>query len=265
MLHRDYDTGYLLVSQPAHAWVAGQLAAAWGNARFGEVRPRPEVCLAAQEHDIGWLTWEQNPTLNPVSGRPRTFRELPTLEHVSVWEPAGPLALAYGPYVALLVSMHGTGLYQQHDFARDSEADAIAARRFITSGAAFEEQLLQDLSGSERYAQYSDPDTLARNRRLVAVWDALSLMLCGGLQSARQIDNVPAVDEELSISMVPDSSQPDVLTLDPWPFADRIVRLTCPARLVRKTFSDQTEMRQAIEQAPWRSIDIDLVAREDAG
>lgn len=260
MLHRDYDNGYLLISQPAHAWVSGQLASAWGNEAFGDIHPRLEVVLAAQQHDIGWLTWEANPTLNPVTGRPRTFLELPTLEHVSVWEPAGPLALVYGPYVALLVSMHGTGLYQRHDFARDSEEEAIVARRFIANGAAFEERMLQHLVQSERYAQYSDPDTLSRNRRLVAVWDALSLMVCGGVQSERRLDNVPAAGEALSISMVPDSAHPNVLTVEPWPFTSHAVRLTCPARLLHGTFTDQTEMRQAIEQSSWHSIEIDLIA-----
>src|SRR5690606_10174456 len=112
MLHRNLNGSYLAITQPGHAWLSGQLAAHWGNELTGEVNPRADVVLAAEQHDIGWLEWEAEPTLNPPTGRPKTFRELGTHEHLSVWAPAGPRALVYGPYVAMLVSMHGTGLYQ---------------------------------------------------------------------------------------------------------------------------------------------------------
>ena len=39
----------IAVGQPAHAWVSGQLARAWGNGRFGTPEPREEVCLAAEQ------------------------------------------------------------------------------------------------------------------------------------------------------------------------------------------------------------------------
>ena len=55
MLHRADPDGPIVITQPAHAWVSGQLAQAWGNESFGEFAPREEVCLAAEQHDIGWL------------------------------------------------------------------------------------------------------------------------------------------------------------------------------------------------------------------
>src|SRR5579875_1229094 len=42
MLVREDDGGVLAVGQPAHAWLAGQLARAWGNERFGAVEPWEE-------------------------------------------------------------------------------------------------------------------------------------------------------------------------------------------------------------------------------
>ena len=39
MLHREDPAGLVVIAQPAHAWVSGQLARAWGNARFGAVAP----------------------------------------------------------------------------------------------------------------------------------------------------------------------------------------------------------------------------------
>jgi hypothetical protein len=65
MLHRSSKEGLICITQPKHAWVAGELARAWGNEQFGQFVPTSEVCLAAEQHDIGWLFWEQAPTLNP--------------------------------------------------------------------------------------------------------------------------------------------------------------------------------------------------------
>lgn len=53
MLHREDPNGIVCITQPTHAWVAGKLARAWGNARFPLPEPREEVCLAAERHDDG--------------------------------------------------------------------------------------------------------------------------------------------------------------------------------------------------------------------
>jgi hypothetical protein len=82
MLHRPSKEGLICITQPNHAWVSGELARAWGNEHFGEFVPPKEVCLAAEQHDIGWLLWEQAPTLNPKTGYPYRFTELPTQVHI---------------------------------------------------------------------------------------------------------------------------------------------------------------------------------------
>jgi len=259
MLLRETKDGYVAVSQPAHAWVSGQLASAWGNDRFGQVEPREEVCLAAEQHDIGWLNWEADPDLNPQTGKPRTFMELPTLQHVAVWETAGPDALVYGPYVALLVSMHGTNLYQRHDFSRDSDEEAAAARRFIANGAGFEDRMLRLLTQEQYYSRFSEPALIAQNSRLIAVWDAMSLMLCGGLRATREITNVPTANAATSIKLNPDSATSGSIVVDPWPFAGDSLQLTVTGRRLNDTFSKQVEMRAALDAAPWRVFRLSLV------
>ena len=44
MLYRQEKQGKIAITQPMHAWLAGQLARAWGNERFGDVVPFEEVC-----------------------------------------------------------------------------------------------------------------------------------------------------------------------------------------------------------------------------
>ena len=258
MLHRNLNDGYLAITQPAHAWLSGQLATHWGNDLTGEIQPRADVVLAAEQHDIGWLEWEAEPTLNPQTGRPKTFRELGTNEHLSVWAPAGPRALVYGPYVAMLVSMHGTGLYQFHDYSRDTEQEAEAARRFIEHGAQFEQVLLQQMRSDQAYASYCNDATITRNRRLVAVCDAISLFMCGGLTEAREIKDVPARDGAITLRLTPDTANCDIIQVEPWPFSSNGVRLTTVGKKLDATFTEQAAMRSALETAPWQLIEIVL-------
>src|SRR3954463_1738657 len=115
MLHREDETGVVLIGQPAHAWVSAPLARAWGNDRFGGFEPWEEVCLAAEQHDIGMAAWDAAPELNHVTGLPYSFRELPRRTHLALWSSAANLVLPQSRYAALLVSLHGAGLYEPDD------------------------------------------------------------------------------------------------------------------------------------------------------
>ena len=95
MLHRQEPTALVVISQPAHAWISGCIARAWGNDRFGTFAPKQEVCLGAEQHDIGWLLWETMPTLNPKTGYPHNFMEVPTEVHLGIWCNARQQALYY--------------------------------------------------------------------------------------------------------------------------------------------------------------------------
>ena len=95
MLHRNDPDGLIVIAQPAHAWISGQLARAWGNAQFGQVAPWEEVCLAAEQHDIGMAAWETAPTFNPQTGRSHHFMNLPIGLHLAVFAAASPLASSW--------------------------------------------------------------------------------------------------------------------------------------------------------------------------
>src|SRR5690349_18079125 len=112
MLLRKAAEGVIAVSQPAHAWVSGQLARNWRQTDF--IGVREEVCLAAEQHDIGFLGWEQSPTLNPSTGFPHTFMEMARAAHLEIWNRGIQQMQRFGRYPALLVSRHFTGLAQRN-------------------------------------------------------------------------------------------------------------------------------------------------------
>ena len=243
LLRRDGDD-VIAIGQPAHAWLSGQLARAWGNERFGAVEPWEEVCLAAEQHDLGMADWERRPTLNPESGLPRSFMELPLDDHLEIWWSAAPLVLSQSPYAALLVSMHGTALYERRDLARLSPADVDRVRAFLDGQRELQEALLAGLR--------VDPRTVRRNQRLVWTWDSLSLGLLLGW-APFTLSAVPAAVGEVDVEV-------GVSGLEPWPFRERVVALRCEGRRLTGRFDDEAAMRAALEAAPWEAIEIELSA-----
>ncbi len=263
MLHREDPDGLIVITQPAHAWVAAQLARQWGNARFGTFVPWDEVCLAAEQHDNGWAVWEQEPRLNPATGRPYTFMNMPTAMHLGVWAGAGAWTLTQGRYAALLVSLHGSGLYERfHDYTRDTPDEARMAREFVARAHAFEERLLEELRADPVYAPYAAPEVVARNRWLVAVWDGLSLGLCHGVREPRRYEGIPTADDTVTLTLAPVDGDPLHVTVDPWPFKVESVTLVFEGRRLPETFTDEAALRATVTAAPWVTITTLLKPRQ---
>ncbi|GIX07741.1 MAG: hypothetical protein KatS3mg115_2144 [Candidatus Poribacteria bacterium] len=144
------------------------------------------VCLAADLHDIGWLEWEQQPEWNPRTGLPYDFMSTPRASHVRIWRRAARSLLSMNRYAALLTSLHGTGLYAGYDAQADPPEEADLVREFLRQEIAFQDTLIQLMEKDRFYRPFLEPRTLRRNRRLLAVWDLLSLHLCmGGCRADR--------------------------------------------------------------------------------
>jgi len=243
LLRREGDT-VVAIGQPAHAWLSGQLARSWGNERFGAVEPWEEVCLAAEQHDIGMAAWEGAPTLNPGTGLPRSFMELELDVHLEIWSQAARLVVPQCRYAALLVSMHGTALYERRDLARLQPGEVERVEAFLADQRALQEELLATLGAARA--------SVARNQRLVWTWDSLSLGLLLDW-SPFALKAVPIAGGEVDVAVRGD-------TLEPWPFAASRVSLRCEGRRLTGTFTDEATMRAALAAAPWVTLELELVA-----
>ena len=215
----------IVIGQPAHAWLSGQLARAW------HPRPEPweEVCLAAEQHDAGMAEWDRAPKLNPETGLPRSFMELELDDHLEIWWRAAPLVLQQSRYAALLVSMHGTALYERFRSAEDARV-----RAFLDGQRELRARLLEGF----------DEEEVRRNQRLVWIWDSLSLGLLLDW-SPFDVDGIHFEDG----------------TLDPWPFAQPRLTVKSEGRRLTGTFDDEAEMRAALDAAPWVTLEFELCAR----
>lgn len=249
MLFRSDGQDVIAIAQPSHAWLSGQLVRAWGNADFVAPSPREEVCLGAEQHDIGWLPWEAAPTLNPQTGRPHDFREVATATHTALWTQGMHLALGFGRYPALLVSLHAKTIYEAYfDLAKASSEDAALVRAFLGRQHAFQQDSIAALAADPRYAADTTAEAIERNRYLVALSDRMSLAICWGVREEARMPDAPrSGTERVALTLRSPRGDPAELTLDPWPFARDRVEVICEGRRLRGRFSDEAAMRRALE------------------
>jgi hypothetical protein len=217
MLVRQDGDSVLCIGQASHAWISGQMARAWAE----PFSPHDEICLAAEQHDVGMAEWDLAPTLNPDSGRPHGFTEMPFAVHSALWLEAPKKLVTTSVYAAALVSLHGTRLYELRDRTPD-----VAA--FLDRQEEFRRGL-----GFER-------SELAAAATLVWIWDYLSLAALLGW--AGEVEGLTV----------------DGTRVEPWPFREPALTVRCEARRLGRRFADEAEMQAALAKAPPEAIVIEL-------
>jgi Protein of unknown function (DUF3891) len=229
MLLREEGDAVIAIGQASHAWISGQLARAW--------RPRPEpweaVCLAAEQHDVGMARWDLTPSLNPATGRPHDFLQMPLDVHLGLWHAAPSLLLTQSRYAALLVSLHGSKLYGRRDLATLDPADAVAIRAFLDAQEAFQERLIVELR--------ADRDELREQQALLFLWDGLSLALCE-----------PWEPFEL------DGWRLEGGRLSPWPFEGDQLVVRCEGRRLEGRYETEPALHAALDAAPVVELEFEL-------
>ena len=222
MLLRPDGDATICIGQPAHAFLSGQLAARW------EPPPPEEVILAATQHDAGMADWDAAPELNTETGLPQSFMEMDLSTHLRLWSHAPHRVLPQSRYAALLVSMHGTALYE----LRKRKDDAIV--RYLDEQRALQARLSEGL----------DIEAVRRHQQLLWAWDFLSLGLCLGWEG-RSVNGLTL----------------EANTIEPWPFTSDSVHLHTEGRRLQGRFAEEAEMRAALAVAPWVTLDFELTRR----
>jgi Protein of unknown function (DUF3891) len=248
VLVRRHGDGALVIGQLSHAWLAGQLAAAWGNARFPAPEPRAAVVLGAQQHDIGWESVDMRPQLNADTGLPRSFLEMAVEEHLAIWRGVPERLLSQSSHAALAVSLHGCALSERR--ARRAPQEAELLRAHIE-----EERRRQELLGAALGVSAAQRE---RIQRQMWAWDGLSLALCDHWRPF-SLERVPSSGGETAIELRDD---PDgCITLEPWPFACESLTVACEARVLARRERAQAALERSLREAPVRELRFVLRAR----
>ncbi|HEY2770181.1 MAG TPA: DUF3891 family protein [Solirubrobacteraceae bacterium] len=256
MLLRRDEQGMIAIGQASHAWISGQMARAWGNPEFGAVEPWEEVCLAAEQHDTGMAAWDLEPTLNPETGLPHSFIEMPLATHVELWT-AGPRRLiSQSRYAALLVSMHGARLYERRDLSRLSGADGQLVRDYLKDQRRLQEELRRQLGEDPKARPWTAPERVKRNSDLLWTWDLLSLALCldWAPHTAKRVPTAGTGSATIELT----APAPATMALEPWPFAAEAVPVHCDGARLSGTYGSQSELQAALADAPRVTANFEL-------
>ena len=247
MMFLESPAGVYAISQPAHAWVAGQLLRQWAAALD------ESLLFAAEQHDLAWLDWETAPVFDPATRRPKLFRDVGAAAHAPLWSHAvGRARAAWGAHVALLISRHGTIIYTRFtDRHRpDAAGDARAADAYIAQQTPIQQAWAEALGLS--------PDTLDHQTDLIAFADTLSLGLCGGVPLPLELDGPSPGGASVRYRMVR-GTEPFSCTLSPWPFAPGSLPITLAARtLPPGGFAAEADMRAWADAAAPTTLTVRL-------
>ena len=220
MLVRPDGDGAVCIGQMSHSWISGQMARAWAE----PFEPHDEVCLAAELHDIGMVEWDREPALNPDTGLPYSFTEMPLPAHAELWIEGPRKLVTTSVFAAALVSLHGTRLYELRE-----------RTPFVEDFLAQQEEFRRKL-GFER-------EDLEPGSTLVWIWDYLSLAALLGW-----------VGEVEGLSV-------DGPCVTPWPFRTPELIVRFEARYLPGRYTDEAEMRAAFSAARSTSSSLRLRSR----
>lgn len=260
MIVRREQAGWLFITQPAHAWLAGRLAAAWGNGDFAYPSPRSAVIMATHLHDIGWLRPDESPRLD-ADGHPVNFLDSTLLETIPIWRLAVRQVSELDPYAALLVSKHASTIYRRR-LERGADPPELhgETRALLAEQESFQDDLRSRLAGHPIYGPASQVTPLNFAYRWLRVCDLMSLFLCASnFPLSGEITEVPGRFPDEFVIIQYDRPQPFTLTLKPCPFAETNLQFTIQTRwLPDASFHDQASFKTALEQAPWRPQTISI-------
>jgi hypothetical protein len=204
ILRPEPEGTVLAIGQASHAWLSGQLARAWGNESFPAPEPFEELCLAADQHDVGMARWDLDPDPHPETGLPMQFFELPRTTHIQLWTGAPSSLVTQSRYAALLVSLHGTGLYERFPPRNPTPREASAVAAYRAGQRAFQARLAVELG--------LDAPALEFGQALLAAWDAVSLAMCR--DDLPNETSAPGREGAVALTV---AGQGTNCTLDPWP------------------------------------------------
>lgn len=220
MIVAQTQGGLRLITQPAHAALSGRIMTRWQPLQDAE--RRASILVAIEEHDNGWRVLDDEPSVDPTTGRIYDFINAPAASRQGVW-PRGIANLAHDPWAAALVAQHALTVYDRYrkDAAWDRFFAGIEQTRneLLARTPLTLEQLVED------YA-------------FVRIGDLISLIFCTGW------------DEE-SFGAWTFRRTGDRVSVSPSPFGGAELPIAIVAREIPdRAYASDSDLRATLRAAP---------------
>lgn len=246
----------LLVRQLDHSALSGAFVRQWGRPPFSPPSPLEPVMLAAAQHDEGWRDQDSRPLYDEQAKGPANFRGLDVRAHIPFYREGIRRIVELDPYAGLLVSMHGSGIYQGRYGAgpirmtTQTEEVRSVMDAFVEEQEALQASLKRRLWGSAGRRRRFEA-AVWFHYELLQAWDLLSLFVCVDRDRTpvQTIAPVPTrLDgEDVALEV---ASSGDVVRVRPWPFTVDTLDAAVPARAIPdRTYARQEDVRRAMEEA----------------
>lgn len=264
MIRSESATGWILVTHPDHARLAGEFADAWGNGQFGRPEPFAPVRHAVYHHDDGWLARDAAPSLTKA-GRPEAFtralvgaysafEEIDLPNYLRVRGEATAAVAAQDAYAGILVSMHTVNLLTEQADVKTIRPEHRAAH----AGFVAQQQAWQRETSARLGAR---PEELQRGFEFLQCCDNLSLIVCSGYDAARDLRHThpDSTGKRHALRCTPVGD--DAWRIAPWPFREARLEFAVPFRHLPATACGDVEnFRAAFRSAPMQHRKIVLTA-----
>jgi hypothetical protein len=253
MIRREDGADWLLIPQIEHAHVAAEIAAAWGRALS------PDVVAAVRHHDDGWREWDASPRIDPETGIPRSFLEMPMSVATEIWsrsielcgqerKPQSEVDQTSSPLGGLAVSGHFCWLAEQACESRDDPEELAAIERFLEAQARQQTAWREALQRQEN-ASTADVDLQVElGFRTVQFFDRLSLWLCCAVQSKPYEAEFPGGGIFKFAPLAPET-----VSVEPDPFLQGAGPATVTVvakRIAARSYADDDDLLNALHDSP---------------
>jgi hypothetical protein len=218
---------HFIIRQTDHARMSGQLAAAFGNARFAPLEPREAMVFIVAHHDEGWEAIDAKPGRDPKTGLPWHLTQTPMAALIASGARSPEFNARFHPVAGLISSMHTWGLWN----GRYGLSDRIiinnvpaevkpAAMTMLDGELARQVQLKARISADPREAHLALEAWAFHNYKLLQFFDTLALYFHLTHPEARteaSFLNVPqGVNDDVTVTVRP---RDGAYVVSPWPFA----------------------------------------------
>jgi hypothetical protein len=215
---KDKDSEYWLITQPDHAGLSGDIAAALGPPLLSLLSP--ELVQGIAHHDDGWAPFDAQVRL--TNGRPLSFLDFLPKDFLRAWHGSIERAEKVAPIAGAIVSGHFWRLGNSRlEWGIDNAEDRERLADFLQSEQARQRRLLGGHS-REEFEFLTD---------ILQFCDVLSLYLCCGASQDvefRQRFGSEPIRLRREAARTPD--QAAVCRFEPSPFTGGGVDLAVTAR-----------------------------------
>ena len=240
----------LIISQPDHAATSGEIARAWCRPdRFAPVMWERFI-EAVRRHDDGWIDTELRPSLDS-EGRPHDFKSIHTGDHVLHWRRGIDRAADDELYIGLVVALHARWLYTHVE--QGSVEEQRLAHKFVSYLTTRIDAMIRHLASGTEEAAAVAPNNLFTAQRLLSFFDAISLMLLGGIGWMNQTEPLRfgGATSCLTLTLRKDGPCNRHVHVDPWPLRSPSLAISTKGRrLNRQQFENPDQFDRLLKAAP---------------